>query len=77
MKTRRFHQYWVFPYFSADLWRVPFLKKRLHLPLIPPGFQIYKGGRNKQWQRALEMEFRSWMKNYEDIWFDDMGGDGK
>ena len=64
MKSRRFHQYWLRPCFSPFMARGRFLRSRLHLPFIPLEMPILRGGRNKQWQKALEIESRSWMKNH-------------
>lgn len=62
MKSRRFHQYWLcLPLFTG---RGHFIRSRLHLPFIPLAMPIFRGGRNKQWQKALDMEARSWMKNH-------------
>lgn len=66
MKSRRFHQYWLCTCLSPGMGRYRFIRSRLHLPFIPlamPTLRV-RGGRNKQWQKALDMEARSWMKNH-------------
>ena len=69
MKTRILHNYWVSTWRFNDIWRRYFLLKRLRLPIVSRSIPFLRGGRNKQWQKAMEITYRSWMQKHENQLF--------
>ncbi|MGP2527445.1 hypothetical protein ACTUHY_05700 [Acidaminococcus sp. LBK-2] len=62
MKRRSNKKYWAKLGFLIPVQRKHWIQFRFNLPFVPAGFPVLKDGRNKQWQTALELQFRSWAK---------------
>lgn len=62
MKTRVNKEWWVRLPFIVGARRLAWVQRRYNMPVRPLSMPKLEGGRNKQWQKALEMQYRSFAK---------------
>ncbi len=70
MKTRVNKQLWVRLPFIVGARRLAWVQRRYNIPLRPLAMPKLEGGRNKQWQKALDLVYRRDMRDLSDHFVD-------